>query len=88
MLATAVGYQLDVDRGPDWLWISVRRAPSAGSKTSLAEEIKEVVEKHFIYRIALDLERLPRLSGNFVLSSRLIGELVQLTSICMGMMER
>ena len=45
---------------------------------SLADEVKEVVEKHFVYRIVLELELLPKLSGNLVLSSKLIGELVQI----------
>ena len=39
---------------------------------SLAEQLAELVEKHFIYRIVLDLHRIPELS------SQLIGELVQL----------
>ena len=46
---------------------------------SLADEIKELVEKHFIYRVVLEVQRLPKLSGNMVLSSKLIGELVQLS---------
>jgi anti-anti-sigma regulatory factor len=73
MLATAAGYELDVDRGPDWLWIRIRSV-EAGSfpPTSLAEEVKELVEKHFIYRVVLELHRVPELS------SQLIGELVQL----------
>ena len=24
MLATVAGYEFDVDRGPDWLWIRIR----------------------------------------------------------------
>jgi anti-anti-sigma factor len=38
----------------------------------LAEEVKELVEKHFIYRVVLELHRVPELS------SQLIGELVQM----------
>lgn len=78
MLATAAGYEFDVDRGPDWLWIRVRGARSAPlSSVSLADELKELIEKHFVYRVVLELQRLPKLSGNLVLSSKLIGELVQ-----------
>jgi len=80
MLATSTGYRFDVDRGPDWLWIRVRGTPGGGPRAaSLAEELKELIEKHFIYRIVLELQRLPKLSGNVVLSSQLIGELVQLS---------
>ena len=60
MLATAPGYELDVDRGPDWLWIRVRGVRAAMARTaSLADEIKEVVEKHFVYRVVLELDACP-----------------------------
>jgi anti-anti-sigma factor len=42
---------------------------------SLAKQIEELVEKHFIYRIVLDLHGMPELS------SQLIGELVQLDQL-------
>ena len=73
MLATAAGYEFDVDRGPDWLWIRIRSMETGSlPAASLAEQLKELVENHFIYRIVLELHRLPELS------SQLIGELVQL----------
>ena len=73
MLATVAGYEFDVDRGPDWLWIRIRSVETGSSPAaSLAEQLKELVEKHFIYRIVLELHRVPELS------SQLIGELVQL----------
>ncbi len=73
MLAIAAGYEFDVDRGPDWLWIRVRSVETGSSPAgSLAEEVKELVENHFIYRIVLELHRVPELS------SQLIGELVEL----------
>jgi hypothetical protein len=79
MLATSAGYEFEVDRGPDWLWIRVSAAHGGDWRTaSLADEIKEVIEKHFTYRVVLELTHLPKLSGNVVLSSQLIGELVQI----------
>jgi len=73
MLATAAGYEFDVDRGPDWLWIRVRSVDTGSLPVaSLAEQVKELVEKHFVYRIVLELHRVPELS------SQLIGELVRL----------
>ncbi len=73
MLATAAGYEFDVDRGPDWLWIRIRSVETGSlPAASLAEQLKELVENHFIYRIVLELHRLPELS------SQLIGELVEL----------
>jgi len=84
MLATVAGYEFDVDRGPDWLWIRIRSvrvsstlgggfSPVASlAVASLVEQLTELVEKHFIYRVVLELHRVPELS------SQLIGELVQL----------
>ena len=73
MLATVAGYEFDVDRGPDWLWIRIRSKETGFSPAaSLAEQLTELVEKHFIYRIVLELHRVPELS------SQLIGELVRL----------
>jgi anti-anti-sigma factor len=73
MLATAAGYELDVDRGPDWLWIRIRSMPTDSAyAASLAEQLTELVEKHFIYRVVLELHRVPELD------SHLIGELVKL----------
>ena len=73
MLATAAGYEFDVDRGPDWLWVRIRSLETGSlPAASLAEQIEELVEKHFIYRIVLELHRVPELS------SQLIGELVEL----------
>jgi anti-anti-sigma regulatory factor len=73
MLATAAGYEFDVDRGPDWLWIRIRSMETGFMPAaSLAEQIKELVEKHFIYRLVLELHRVPELSTQF------IGELVEL----------
>jgi hypothetical protein len=80
MLATSAAYEFEVDRGPDWLWIRVHTAPGSDWRTaSLADDVKEVIEKHFTYRIVLELTHLPKLTGNVVLSSKLIGDLVQLS---------
>jgi anti-anti-sigma regulatory factor len=73
MLATAAGYEFDVDRGPDWLWIRIRSMETGSLPVApLAHEIQELVEKHFIYRVVLELHRIPELT------SHLIGELMQL----------
>ena len=41
----------------------------------MAEQVTELVEKHFVYRVMLDLHAIPELSSN------VIGELVQLRSV-------
>lgn len=79
MLATVAGYEFDVDRGPDWLWVRIRSLDTGSEPAaSLAEQIAELVEKHFIYRIVLELHRIPELN------SQLIGELVQLDHYIQG----
>ena len=73
MLAITAGYEFDVDRGPDWLWVRVRSLETGSDRLgSLAEHLTELVQKHFIYRVVLDLHGMPELSSQF------IGELVQL----------
>ena len=83
MLATVVGYEFDVDRGPDWLYIRIRNVATDSSPSvslarlpgSFAKQVREVIEKHFTYRLVLDLHGLPELD------SQLIGEIVQLDEL-------
>ena len=73
MLETARGWTVAVERGPDWLFIKVQIAPDApGDFTHLAEQIWQVLDQHFIYRVVLELE------GRSTISSCLLGQLVLL----------
>ena len=73
MLAIAPGWELKVDRGPNWLWVKVERPESYGVDTPpLAGEVWEQLERHFIYRLVLELEDIE------FLDSYLIGQLVAL----------
>jgi anti-anti-sigma factor len=73
MLSIATGYEFEVDRGPDWLWIRIRCVESGASPVaSLADQIESLVEKHFIYRVVLEMQEVCELS------SHLIGELVRI----------
>lgn len=73
MLATAPGCELDVERGPDWLLVTVRSVREDPSDSSpLADHLWSLMERHFTYRLVLELDRVP------VLNSYLIGQLVQL----------
>ena len=75
MLTTAAGYEFDVDRGPDWLWIRLRNVePDAPISGAMAEQLIELIDKHFIYRVVLELHRLPELN------TQRISELVELDS--------
>ncbi len=73
MLAIAPGWELEVDRGPDWLLVRVRCPDCFQSDPPpLAEVLWELLERHFTYRLVLELDEL------HVLSSSLIGQLVRL----------
>ena len=73
MLATAPGCELDVERGPDWLLVRVRRLDLTESDApSFAERIWCLLEQHFTHRLVLELDQVR------LLNSDLIGQLIQL----------
>lgn len=73
MLDTARSWNISVDRGPDWLFIRLEPAPAAPLDYScLAEQVWQVVQQHFIYRVVLELD------GIDIFPSSLIGQLVLL----------
>lgn len=69
----APGWDLDLERGPDWLFIRLR-PPRHGDtvEMELAEALWERLEQSFIYRVVLELDDL------WLLRSWMIGELVKL----------
>lgn len=73
MLASMSGCDLEVDRGPDWLLVRIRDFQvDPGNPPPLADELWAMAQKHFIYRIVLELDQVK------VLNSYLIGQLIQL----------
>ena len=67
------GLELNVDRGPNWLFVKLK------SKRALRTEVPQIAEKlwsissrHFIYRLVLELEDLEELP------SGMMGQLVML----------
>jgi anti-anti-sigma factor len=73
MLETVRSWNVSVDRGPDWLFIRLEPTtqPPADYST-VAEQVWQVVQQHFIYRVVLELE------GLTTFPSSLIGQLVLL----------
>ena len=58
MPATASSqWGLEVDRGPDWLFVKVR-VPKRyrGEDPPLADLVWEQLQQHFVYRLALELD--------------------------------
>ena len=73
MLVTTEGCDLDVDRGPGWLFVRVRNLDADEPEFSgLAERIWELLENHLTYRVVLEMDDIE------VLSSTLIAELMKL----------
>jgi anti-anti-sigma regulatory factor len=73
MLKTARGWDVSIERGPDWLFIKLLVAPdSAGDFSDLAEHLWHVLQQHFTYRVVLEFEGPP------LLNSSLLGQLVLL----------
>jgi anti-anti-sigma factor len=73
MLAVTPGWELDVERGPDWLLVKIKSLPwDASEPPPLANVLWELLERHFTYRLVLELDQVE------MLNSSLIGQLVQL----------
>jgi len=74
LLELAQEWTLDIDRGPDWLFIRPRPSQEGGTKgeVPLAEMIWQKLEQCFCYRVVLELD------GVTFLRSWMIGELVRL----------
>lgn len=72
MLAVAPGWELDVERGPDWLLVKIRSQDGSSTDPPLADGLWDLLERHFTYRVVLELDQVR------VLNSYLIGQLVQL----------
>lgn len=66
MPVSALGCELEVARGPNWLLVRVKCLDPHEPALPLAEEIWALMQKHFIYRVVLELDELPRLSSNML----------------------
>jgi hypothetical protein len=67
------GLELNVDRGPNWLFVKLRSQQTPRAEvTQIAEKLWSISSRHFIYRLVLELEDLEELP------SGLMGQLVLL----------
>jgi anti-anti-sigma factor len=72
LLELAPEWTLDIDRGPDWLFIRLRPPHGDRGEFPLAEMIWQKLEQCFCYRVVLELDDVT------MLRSWIIGELVRL----------
>jgi anti-anti-sigma factor len=73
MLETAAGWGLDVDRGPDWVFVRVHPPGGLEDAHGLAESVWTVLEQNFIYRVVLEMDEIE------LLHSSIIGQLILLS---------
>lgn len=58
MLQTVPRYQLDVDRGPNWLLVGVRRATIGRTDPEpFSSRVQSLLEQHLTNRLVVDLHR-------------------------------
>lgn len=69
-MVNARTWDIEVDRGPDWLFVHLR--PGSNDPSDIAERLWSAASRHFIYRIVLDMSDID------MMPSRLMGQLVML----------
>jgi anti-anti-sigma regulatory factor len=73
MLDLAPGWMMEIDRGPDWLFIRLHgEEPFDCDGVDLAGRLWQVLDQEFTHRLVLELEEVRLLRSHFV------GELVRL----------
>jgi anti-anti-sigma factor len=73
MLAIAPGWELAVERGPDWLIVTVKGSDEDRDESPpLADRLWELLGQHLTHRLVLELHDVP------ILTSHLIGQLINL----------
>jgi anti-anti-sigma factor len=66
------GWNAELDRGPDWLFVRLSGTDSRGGAADLSGAIWKLLEQSMAHRLVLELE------GLSILPSHVIGELVRL----------
>jgi anti-anti-sigma regulatory factor len=67
------GLELNVDRGPNWLFVKLRpKSESLSAMPQIADKLWSISSRHFIYRLVLELDNLEELP------SGMMGQLVLL----------
>ncbi|MHB1033826.1 MAG: hypothetical protein ACYC35_02455 [Pirellulales bacterium] len=59
MVEIASGWELEVDRGPDWLFVKLRPAGNEEHETpALIDSLWSLLEQHSVRRLVLELDEL------------------------------
>lgn len=69
------GLELNVDRGPNWLFVKLRSRGTAPSAVSqLADKLWSIASRHFIYRLVLELDDLDAMPSGMMAQLVLLQE--------------
>jgi anti-anti-sigma regulatory factor len=61
------GLELNVDRGPNWLFVRLRaKNKPLAEVPQIAEKLWSISSRHFIYRLVLELEELDELRSSLM----------------------
>jgi hypothetical protein len=61
------GLELNVDRGPNWLFVKLRtKSSSHVAVPHFADKLWSIASRHFIYRLVLELEELDELPSGMM----------------------
>ena len=63
MLAISPGWELYVERGPDWLIVKIQSMDASGENPPLAELIWGLMQQHLTHRLVLELDQVPVLNS-------------------------
>ena len=67
VLDIAHGWTMDVDRGPDWLFVRLHGPKDTlPEDTNLAETLWNLLRQHFTNRLVLELDDVPMLRSHFI----------------------
>ncbi|HWB12790.1 MAG TPA: STAS domain-containing protein [Pirellulales bacterium] len=67
MVALSSGWMVEVERGPDWLFVRLG-APADGDcdLSLMADSVWSVVKQHFVYRVVLECNELGTLDSAMI----------------------
>jgi hypothetical protein len=62
------GLEMNVDRGPNWLFVKLRSDKKAARATTpkIADKLWSISSRHFIYRLVVEMDEVERLPKSWV----------------------
>ncbi|HZZ29181.1 MAG TPA: STAS domain-containing protein [Pirellulales bacterium] len=71
------GWDFEVERGPDWMFVRLQPAYEGGTEEHLlAERVWSILEQSFTYRLVLELDRIEHLQSCLIAQMVLLSKRV------------